>query len=454
MAKVTLLGEHSINPVEMASHAGRACYESDMPSIGDGKMIDVKNRLFVPGHHTTLEHAPHHFTFAMEDISISTITFGFHLSHPFYNSDQRSGRFSKMYENPDMGEIESRIHKYFPNENPSDALKFIESGIKIFQANKDNLTDIAAETLRAERPFVSDKYIEQNAKKMAQEQLRVFISTIAPTAMDHTINIVTLAALWRTAHTPEMRDTVAQMVAAVRSKYPETEHMFDKSVAAKPENDWAPTAYKFKLDDGKVRTSPELKLRNIDIYDCIVNPNARDTVDVLKFTPETMTNNLSSIRVDAEMSIMTMGQDQRHRTIERGEPIFTGDFYLPPLLAKAGLITPAEKFRNDFWNLPNPMHLRTMIAPYGMMMHYGKRINLNALLHEQAKRLCWCAQEEIYNLNIQLMQQLGAKGHHDIVTEMMPHCAKYGKCCEGARFCGRDMSVWKNGNDGFKVRGI
>jgi hypothetical protein len=74
-------------------------------------------------------------------------------------------------------------------------------------------------------------------------------------------------------------------------------------------------------------------------------------------------------------------------------------------------------------------------------------------LHEQAKRLCWCAQEEIYNLNVQLSQQLKAAGQNNLVAEMLPPCATNG-CIEGLRYCGRDIRVWKNGENGFKERGI
>lgn len=45
-----------------------------------------------------------------------------------------------------------------------------------------------------------------------------------------------------------------------------------------------------------------------------------------------------------------------------------------------------------------PNSLFTAIAPYGAMAKYQKKGNFNAVAHEQAKRLCFCAQEEIYNL--------------------------------------------------------
>jgi hypothetical protein len=168
-----------------------------------------------------------------------------------------------------------------------------------------------------------------------------------------------------------------------------------------------------------------------------------------------MNNKLTRIETYNEMSVMTMGQDQRHRTIDRSEPLLTGCFYLPPLLKQAGLEPQAMEFNRMFIDLANACgtNFATFIAPYGAMVGYCKSMNMNALFHEQAKRLCWCAQEEIYNMNIQLMHQLSKFNHEDIVSELKPHCAKYGKCCEGARYCGRDLAIWKAG-DGFSQRTI
>lgn len=448
MAKVSLLVTPPIGPAHMASHAGRECYEPDAPSLDDGKQIDVQKRLFNPGHHTTLQHAPHYYPFQIEDISVSTITFGFHLNHPFYNSDQRSGRFSKMYDNPDLSELESRLGKYFPNKNLAMAMDFIETGINIFQKNKDSLTDIAATQLRKERPNVTDKYIENNAKKMAQEQLRVFMSMIMPTGMVHTINLTTLAALWRVAWTPEMRDVVTQMKDAVLQKNPDIAYMFDETTEC-VKNEC------IFLDNNvaNVKTSPLSKLIYADTFSTFL-PQAKDTVDILQFSPHAMENNVRGLVQQVEMSAMTMGQDQRHRTIGRSKPEFTGNFYLPPLLKIAGLEKDAKDFMKYWIDLPYDLDLKNFITPYGAMVRYEKRENYNALLHEMAKRLCWCAQEEIYNMNIQLVNQLKMAGQNNLVNEILPPCAK-GGCVEGVRYCGRDLNIWKNHPKmGLKQRGV
>jgi hypothetical protein len=207
-----------------------------------------------------------------------------------------------------------------------------------------------------------------------------------------------------------------------------------------------------------VSSSPRLHIENIDLPEnyIVKNPKTADAVDTLPFDPMAMDNNVYSIRTEVELSTMTMGQDQRHRTIARGLPHITGNFYLPPLLKIAGLENAAEDFQDKWIDLirTNP-DVANFVAPYGAIVRYQKRIGLNALLHEQEKRLCWCAQEEIYNLNIQLVNQLDRRGYAGLVNEMKPHCAKYGVCLEGSRYCGRDMSVWQNGAlAGFAQRQI
>jgi thymidylate synthase ThyX len=445
---------YDMDPEQLASNAGRACYESEMPAI-DKEKIKVKDRLFDTGHHTTLEHS--YFTFAIDDISVSTITFGMHLAHPFYNSDQRSGRYSKMYDEPDVAEIYERMKRYSPvrrletyvpkRKGTNQAMDFIEYGLEVFGENKEKLTKIAADVLRRERPNVSDKYIEQNARKMAQEQLRVFISTIAPTGMYHTVDLATLAALFRVAWTPEMRQAVSQMKNAVLKRHPGVGYMFDENMIPRQFRAFDDALYADKEQKG-VLFSPSLGIKNIDIpldFTPVMPRHTNDSVDLLRFDPICMNNNVYSIRTEIEVSTMTMGQDQRHRTIDRGMPSFTGNFYLPPLLKIAGLEGKAKEFQRQWVDLAGSYSpgVAQFVAPYGAMVRYQKHSNINALLHELSKRLCWCTQEEIYNLNIQLVHQLAERGYGEFVDRIAPPC-KYGRCVEGARYCGRDLDVWSN----------
>ncbi len=437
--KVKQIAETNVDPSTLASHAARTCYSATVPDLGD--KIDVENRLFKAGHHTTLEH--NYFTFNIDGIPVSSMVFGLHLTAPFYNTDQRSGRFSKMYDEPDMAEIKKTIATYYPDVSPyivNQACGFIEMGLDIYAQNKSRVTELARDAIKRERPKASEKYIEQNAPKFAQEQLRMFVSMIAPTALDYTIDLPTLTAFWRTAWNPFMRDAVGQMANKVKANHADVAYMFDDSVCGT--TDWSPTIFPHYCG---VKKRPEFKLLDYRYDDKSFTENdAHDMVDTLQFSPYKMNNSMgyvhSRIHVDAGA---TMGQDQRHRSIKRSEPKFTGYFYLPPLLSAAGI--QVYRFMNEFYDLvrnPNiPRSMITAIAPYGAMVQYEKMADLNALMHEQAKRTCWCSQEAIYHISCDLRRDLGQYigQNAKLMKYLTPPCLSMGKCPEGARYCGRDI---------------
>ena len=113
-----------------------------------------------------------------------------------------------MYDNPDMVDIHNTLTTYYPNvpsKYITEACGFICRGLNIYAANKDKVTAMARDAIHRERPKANDKYVESNAPKFAQEQLRMFVSMIAPTALDWTVDLATICAFYRTAWTPFMR---------------------------------------------------------------------------------------------------------------------------------------------------------------------------------------------------------------------------------------------------------
>lgn len=438
---VTPIAETNVSPKILASHAARMCYTAESPKLGEE--IDVEKRLFKTGHHSTLEH--NYWTFMIENIPVSSVVFGLHLTAPFYNTDQRSGRFSKMYDNPDMADVRNTLETYYPGIQSryiTDACNFIENGLNIYADNKERITEMARDAIHRERPNATDKYVESNAPKFAQEQLRVFVSMIAPTALDWTVDLATICAFYRTAWTPFMRDVMDKIATQIKTAHPDIAYMFPES--GRSTQNWSP---KFAGKYNGTKTRPEFQLLDYKYDDGLFAENqSRDTVDTLQFSPEYMDNSLmyvcSRIHIDAGA---TMGQDQRHRSIKRSKPVFTGYFYLPPLLDRAGLKSTADSFMRDFYGMiKNPEFFRSMamsIAPYGAMVQYEKHADLNALIHEQGKRTCWCAQEAIYHLACDLRRELAKNIGADaaVLKYLTPPCLSMGKCVEGPRYCGRDL---------------
>lgn len=455
--KVKKIAGTDLEPTLLASHAARTCYTAEVPEIGE--TIDVENRLFKTGHHTTLEH--NYYTFNIDGIPVSSVVFGLHLTAPFYNTDQRSGRFSKMYDNPDMDTIKNTLKTYHPevsDHNINAACDFVEMGLDVYAKNKQQVTQLARDAIHRERPHASEKYVEQNAPKFAQEQLRMFVSMIAPTALDYTIDLATLFTLYRTAWTNEMRDAVNKMAELAVQDDPKIQYMFDP---AKQEPIYNYLSKFFASEHYRgIKTRPEFKLLDYKYDDKMFAENkSPDTADTLQFHPRYMNNSLmyvdSKIHIDAGA---TMGQDQRHRSIQRSEPQFTGYFYLPPLLNAAGLQKDADKFMNMYYSLKADTFSRGMmlaIAPYGAMVEYNKHANLNALMHEQGKRTCWCAQEAIYHISCDLRRDLAQYigENAKLMKYLTPPCLSMGKCPEGPRCCGRDIIADKI-NGYFKQRQI
>lgn len=453
MINIKLLSHTDVSPLELASHAALICYQSEVPELG--KTIDVENRLFKVGHHTTLQHF--FLTFSIEDIAVGDITFGMHLVNSFYNSDQRSGRYcAKMFVEPDFEKIENYIKTLWPEVDTNirlEIMNYIKNGVTTYQDNMPMATELAKKFIKEERPFTSDKYLEQNGPKIAQEQMRSFISIVFPTAFDFTINLSTLAAIYESAWSPALRATTEKMVAATIEKFPEIAFMFRKE--KRRINEWGPT---LKSGETEILYKPKLKILNISGGDKFIIPTDKvmNPVDKLHFLPEMMDNNFGEIKTEIEISAATMGQDQRHRTIRRSQPEFTGNFYLPPIPATLGLEQTAKNI-TDIWKKISakiPSSLAAVIAPYGAMVQYKKAGSLNAIAHEQKKRLCWCTQEEIYHLSRLLRKEIEKiQGHSPLLKILEPPCYAEGLCTEGARYCGRDINKRKD-SDYFPERKI
>jgi len=447
MIKIELISHTNISPLDLASHAARVCYQAQAPEMG--KNIDVENRLFKTGHHTTLQHF--FFTFFIEGISIGDITFGMHLASPFYNSDQRSGRYcAKMFLEPDFLKIQNYIKAYWPDLSDDQNGKitdYIKKGVGIYGENIEKASEISKKFLKEERPFINGKTLEMNAPKIAQEQMRMFIPVIFPTGFDFTVNLTALVAIYNAAWNPVMRSVTKEMADAATRKFPELAFMFKEENRRRKE--WSP---KLDSQEGKIKHKPELKLLKISGENKFTEPKYEDThpIDLLHFLPETMDNQTGEIGAKVEISLATMGQDQRHRTIRRGQPKFTGNFYLPPVPREMGLENEAEELISEWKKLYEevPRSLAAILAPYGAMVSYEKFGSFNAVAHEQGKRLCWCAQEEIYHTGKSLREEIKkAKGNDSPLLRLFePICYSSGMCGEGARYCGRDIKLRETGD--------
>lgn len=442
---VKLLQPPSIKPIEMASHAAKLCYNAEAPALGE--LMNVENALFKKGHHTTLEHTD--YTFLIEGISVGDVTLGFHLANPFYNTDQRSGRYcTKMFANPDMTEINRYIRTYWPDLSEQEiwgVTDYITACISSFNRYKDQAEEEATKLLRKQRPHLSAKDLKNKAEGVSQEQMRALVPVIMPTAIDYSVNLTTVIALYKSAFTPVMRAVTAMMADEVVKNDPRTRFMFHREPMKGESDYWTPSTSEYSPYLVNEPTCELLSVEGLEDFD-MPHEEKCHPVDQLHFLPDMMNNSIGGITTRLTLSLMTMGQNQRHRTVHRSAPEFTSGFFIPPLLTRCkGLGTEYLALAKRWQELSQllPPSLAAVIAPYGTMMTYKTRDDFLALAHEHGKRLCWNAQQEIYELSRQLREAIaklyGKKS--PLLGIFEPPCTRHGKCLEGDRCCGRNIGA-------------
>ena len=226
--EVKLLGHTNVDPYYLASYAARLCYEGKLPKWGE--KLPLKKGLFEKGHHTPFEHFSMNYT--IEGTSVWDVTSGLHLCHPFYNTCQRSGRYciEMFQDNSAFVKIESYIKKFWPHVSPQiliEVMEYVRKAKDIYEENIDNATFLSEKFINEERPRAGNEVIK-NIPKFAQEQSRVLIPLIFPTALLFTIDIITLVSMYETAWSPGMRYATDEMVRLFVEKFPNCDFLFDE----------------------------------------------------------------------------------------------------------------------------------------------------------------------------------------------------------------------------------
>lgn len=433
----------------IAQWCGSKCYQPDLKSqMLNASKINVKNTLWKPGHHTTLEHANHHILFDIENIPVSLVTFGLHMTHPFYNSSQRSGRYCLDIFGSDL----VRYHDYINNfldtfytdcQHRDRIIDWFTSGFVFFKLHLDELTQLAKEAILAERPHYALD-IDTQAKRIAQEQLRIFISTIVPTGLVYTINIPTLYAMYKTAWNKPLEYLLDMM----EKKFSFNTDLSFRDQVVKSVNYYTPpfAAHSGILPEEIITNDVHVSLLNKDKAFTntlkYISEITKGSLDTTFFDPYCIPNMKNDSRFSSTVSVpvVTYGQDQRHRMIKRSNPTITGEFYLPQLVEK---LPDARSFSLKFMNEYNDLvskcgrDIMLFFIPYGAMVKYNKECDVRAYLHSVNKRLCFNAERTICNMEHKTLQQL-FDNHLGGEVEIGPPCQN-DKCPEGKRFCGRDL---------------
>jgi hypothetical protein len=443
-----VVGEYDAPALGAAKLAGATCYQPNADAAcSAAKKINAETVLFKTGHHTTFQHPEHMLKFYLDNVPVSLVTFGLHMTHPFYNTSQRSGRYCMdMFTAKSHDQLEEHIEsflKVFTNINdvyhPA-VTGWVFEGINFFNENIDAVTALAKDALFKERPNYKGDFDNQ-ARRIAQDQLRCVISTIVPTGLQHTINLTTLYAMnlvawnyplkviFEKMHHELLLRNFPNMIKGIKYTakpfIPHFENYGDVEIAT----------------DVVVTVGAQPNDEFIDLLtDTYLSKENLRNLNILPFSPVTNTMGEWGERrllARIEVPVITYGQDQRHRTIKRSNPVVLNKFYLPPLLRQLpGAAEFCKEYTERYFELCTVLGKGDMLhfIPYGVMLRYTKTADVNAYLHCVNKRLCWNAESTIANLERKILTQL----YESDRVPIGPPC-EHGACHEGKRFCGRNL---------------
>ena len=428
--KITIL-DTNYKPTNIAVASARSCYVSKgivKPEDVEewSKKGELLDSIFKAGHHTTLQHT--HFTILIEGISRHLIWRLLH-SHMFYNSEQVSQRYAKM-----------KIENFYIPKG-ADQTKWSEYYQKMFKFYEEFCEKL--------EPIMRDKlpkFQKHIANKKAQEMARYLLPVGMKAHLYHTINIITALRYINVAKfLPEAVEEAEEFVELLEKEMLK----IDKNL--KPLIDFAK---KEKALFPKVDIS---KYRDKGVFD-IINHNFEineNYAGVLRssnlFFDESLLGGFNSY---VKLSLSADAQNQRHRRSPAIRPaledIYKIDYYIPPII-KENLLDKykeAIEYSYQFFESQKKI-LGFSNSVYALVNAHNIEIiqkdDFNEFMHKAQMRLCYNAQQEIFDIIYSQISQLKENGVD--VSNFLPPCAiRYKKgikpyCPEGERFCG--VKVWK-----------
>jgi len=489
---------HFTRPFNTVLTTARTCYSSkglveddDLKPGGEGLARD----LYEAGHHTTIQHA--YFQFAMENVSRHFL-WSFLHAHPFYNSEQVSQRYVKV-----------RKANCFvpPLEGPARGiyLEGVDEQLAFYRELNQTLLPLAEAAY--ERRFPArrgkDAYAREIDKK-AQEIARYVLPVATCAYLYHTVSALTILRYWRMcehADVPyEQRLVVGKMVEALLAVDPEYRRLLEEPVpveetpeaaffAARPELTSTAVRAEFvaefdasldgrmsKLVDWKARAEeetaravrevlgvPSSRMTDDEAIALACDPSRNGTLgqalNVTTFDKLTRAMHHPAYTFRKKISHAGDSQDQRHRMTPASRPMLaahaTGDpdYAVPTLVRQDAKVERRyREMMERIWGRIDT--LRSMgasdefslyLLPNAVHVRYTESTDFLNLRHKHVMRLCYLAQEEIWQASVDEAEQVRAV-HPRLGAQLLPPCGVRKEagmkpfCPEGARFCG--VPVW------------
>lgn len=493
------------NSFNLSIASARTCYSSRgiiYPESMDSseKAREIRDKIArstrKAGHLTTRQHPQ--FIFALDKVSRQLVWSFFH-SHPFYNSEQVSQRYVEV--GPDHFHIPMDL----ADSERSLFLSAIESARKAYFDWFELLKPYVEQEYFAiykSRAGYPQKW-QTAIHKKCLEISRYFLPLATHTYLYHTVNGLTLRRYHRLLAgyqlPAEQKMVIEAMVAEVQKIDPLFIEEFDDPIALEdtPEyqffqqmQDSQPSDNEFikEFDEamqgqysqlvGYSEASEKLLADSIRAALGQTRRHLADNRAIEWLLAPQKNSHLVSTLNETSMSILSRclnhvqytfqkkishtadSQDQRHRMVPGSRPLLMAqyngqpDYITPAIIAKypplqkqysdkmAELFDHIDTFARQTANRQNISYL----LPNAFPVRFYESGNLLHLYHKWKSRLCYNAQEEIFNASQQEVMAI-ARVHPQIGRYIAAPCGirKVGEtkpyCPEGDRYCG--VRVWQ-----------
>jgi thymidylate synthase ThyX len=456
---------------------------------------DLARDLYQAGHHTTLQHA--HFQFALSNVSRQFI-WSFLHSHPFYNSEQVSQRYVEVkpgsFAVPPLEGKAREVYLHTVGLQATAYRELCESLVPLVEAEY-------YERFPA-RKKLREHYGKETRKK-AQEVARYVLPVATFAYLYHTISGLTLLRYYRMAEqqdTPlEQRLVIGKMVEQLLRLEPDyrvilqeplpeeqtSEQRLLSSLASPEPGRAARFVREFDQELGpyisllvecpaanealvaqaarEVLGLPRSEMGDGEAIALVLDPSRNPylgealNLDTLSKLSRAMVHARYSFR--KRLSHTADSQNQRHRLTPASRPILAAhligepDFATPTLVRRdPGIEASYRQVMEKSWegirklrHLGVPDEFCLYLLPNAVNVRFTESADLLNLRHKHTMRLCYNAQEEIWQASWEEALQIRERNPR-IGAYLLPPCTlrfQAGQtpyCPEGKRYCGEP--VW------------
>lgn len=490
LATQALPGNPQVSAVDIAVSTALQCYSpgvSAMKHRPEPKYQAIADSTLDAGHHTTRMHI--YYTWRLESVTRSVTHDVFH-AYPFYNSEQQSQRFveAKMgnCQVPFLNEKQRSLYLH--------ASEFANSQYFVFLDLLKPEIDARMQEMYPQVGWQVKKTSERlnsKAAKLRQEIARYILPIGQFTTYDHTLNEIQLLRLFHASRlssfSDEARYIIAEMVRSVANLDPsiwkdlrapadpsgKTDYNYGSIERHKKEFDKGLSGSLSRMHYLSPDTKQELAqaIRNVfgqerqaisdsEALDMVMNPSRNkllaDVYEVGMHDPATDALRQVNISFDTKLSHTADSQRQRHRRTPAATPPLTAiydgkpDYIMPMIISDTPeLSSRYEEIMENMYQDINrcldcgmPLEYALLLLPNAHALRVVESGDLFDWLHRFKQRLCYLAQEEIFQISVEQTQK---------IIEAIPETEKmilapcgirqaagiHPRCPEGDRWCGK-----------------